>query len=293
MLAVILRNFLRLYYFKRVLILILLEKISDMSDAPTAGYFHSYDAYKFRWYWILRAMIAIATVIGNGLVVYIIAARHKLRHKNANQFVVSLCVADLCTGLFITPAEYVCAYRQWNPCSREVQLAMFEFFVYASALGLCALTFDRYMAVDSSLRYQTIMTSKRVHLLIAMSWFLPLVSSLLHFSYLFGDFELRRRAMKVFAVLESIVFVALPCFLLPLAYIRILFIVRRHSLHDKTQRAQIDFNYSVATASDVDETCRNARLTFSDVDGPHGDNARHKEQDEQGERRSKCFCSCP
>ena len=245
--------------------------VSDMdNNTAFADSLHSYDTSKKRWYWVVRVFIGVVTVIGNGLIVYIISTRARLRRKNANRFILSLCTADLFTGLFITPAECACAYKE--TCDRQMELAMFEFFVYASALGLCALTLDRYLAVRSPLLYQTRMPSSRVSLLITLSWMVPLLSSLLHFSYLLSDSDFRRRAMAGFAVVESLLFVALPCFVLPLVYVRILVIVRRHMRFEKRQQMQIEFNYSVASGNEESSVRSGPTqlVATSDIDGPCG-----------------------
>ena len=54
------------------------------------------------WFWISGWLLVALTVLGNGLVIYLIITKPRL-HTKANCFILSLAVADLCSGLAYFP----------------------------------------------------------------------------------------------------------------------------------------------------------------------------------------------
>ena len=74
------------------------------------------------WFQILGWPLTVIIIIGNGLVIYLITTRRKLRTKT-NWFVLSLAVADFAFGLICFPNLSVCRikdetcvtkWRKWN-----------------------------------------------------------------------------------------------------------------------------------------------------------------------------------
>ena len=218
------------------------------SNASKAEAFHAYDVTTDRWYWTLRVFLAFFTILGNTPLIFLLVTRRKLRRNLSNRFVLSLNIADLCVGLFVTPPELLCTY--WIECSRRIQLAMYEFFVYTSLLCLCVVTWDRYKSVTRPLTYPVVIAVKQYLIPILICWVLPFVVTLLHFTYLFENPEDQATGMQVFAIVETVLFIGLPCLALPLAYLHIVCIIQRHKEREKRLKDQVDFNYSTAMSDD-------------------------------------------
>ena len=217
---------------------------------PSAERLHSFNATTNRLYWTIRVFLAIFTILGNTPLIFLLVTRRKLRRNVSNKFVLSLNLADLCVGLFVTPPELLCTY--WTTCSREIQLAMYEFFVYTTLLCLCLVTWDRYKSVTRPLTYPVVIEIKQYLIPILVCWLVPFVLTLLHFTYLLKSPEDQRTGMTAFAIVETLLFVGLPCIVLPLAYLRIVCIIQRHKQQEKRIKDQVDFNYSVTmSAEDV------------------------------------------
>lgn len=220
---------------------------TNASD-PTVEKFHQYNPITTRWYWTLRVFLAFFTIAGNLPLILLFITRRRLRRILSNRFIMSLNLADLCVGLFVTPPELVCTY--WKKCDRHIQLAMYEFFVYTSMLCLCLVTWDRYKSVIRPLSYPVAVKVKQYLIPIMVCWAVPFVVALLHFTYLVQKPEQQGTAMEVFTVVEAVLFIALPCLALPLAFLHIACIIQRHKQHEKRQQEQVDFNYSDAMLSD-------------------------------------------
>ena len=232
-------------------------------SGPSTGQFHQYNPISARWYWTVRVFLAFFTILGNAPLVFLLITRRKLRHNLSNRFVLSLNLADLCVGLFVTPPELLCTYHV--QCSRRTQLAMYEFFVYVSLLCLCVVTWDRYKSVTRPLTYPVVIAVKQYLIPIVTCWTIPLVVALLHFTYLVKDPDEHATAMKVFTAVETILFMALPCLVLPLAYLHIVCIIRRHKEREKRQQDQVDYNYSSAMMSDHGDALRETEFTATNL----------------------------
>ena len=95
------------------------------------------------WFWILGWFLSILTMIGNGFVIFIVNRKRQLRTKT-NAFIVSLAVADFSVGLGAVPSMFFCemaGHCIW------ILTYIRGLFVYASAVNLCSLVLDLYMAL--------------------------------------------------------------------------------------------------------------------------------------------------
>ena len=118
------------------------------------------------WFQITSWPLTVIIIIGNGLVIYLITTRRKLRTKT-NWFVLSLAVADFGVGATYVSSRFVCEIHT-EMCAH--QFTGIVFFLCASIHSLCVLTLDRYLAIVKPMRYVTFMTTKRVALLISAAW---------------------------------------------------------------------------------------------------------------------------
>lgn len=154
---------------------------------------------------------------------------------------------------------------------------MYEFFVYSSLLCLCLVTWDRYKSVTRPLTYPVVITVKQYLVPIIVCWAVPFVVALLHFTYLVHDAEKHVTAMKVFTIVETVLFMALPCLALPLAYLHIVCIIQKHKEREKRQQDQVDYNYSEAMMSDHGDTMKETEFSATNInirtphDAQHGD----------------------
>ncbi|XP_068742284.1 histamine H2 receptor-like [Montipora capricornis] len=175
------------------------------------------------WYWIIRGIIAVLTITGNGLIINFITCRRHLR-VTSNWFVLSLAIADFCIGLFVIPSEFACKF--YFRCDWYLQIVFYNFLLFSSTTNLWAVAIDRYIGIVHSLRYASLVTSERVIAMVAIAW-----------SSTFAKIE------KYYRVAVDVLFGIVSCLLLIFIYLRIVFISRKVSKQITTQAVNINHNY--------------------------------------------------
>ena len=193
--------------------------------------------------WLLTAII----IIGNGLVIYLITTRPKLR-TTSNWFVLSLAVADFAFGVTYFPRLSVCRIYD-EICIANVIIIAYStgvFLMCASVMNLCVLTLDRYLAIVKPMRYATFLTMKRVALLISAAWGVAFLGVLVPYLALFFTTSGKERDIvyRHFWVFPGILNMCVCIFLL-FATTRIFLIARRHARQNAALVAQLNFNHRI------------------------------------------------
>ena len=191
------------------------------------------------WYWTIRGIIAALTIAGNGLVIYFIVFKRRLRATN-NWFVLSLAIADFCIGLFATPSGLICTFQL--RCDWRVQITFYNFLLLASTLNLWAMAIDRYIAIVHSLRYSSLMTATRVILIIAMSWAISFLATFVRLLWLY-DSHLTKAIDKYYGVVIDLLLGILSCVVLSVIYLRILYISQKLARQTASQEKHVNYNH--------------------------------------------------
>jgi len=179
------------------------------------------------WYWVLVVSIGVTTVCGNTVVIYLILTRRTL-HVSANWFIVSLSLADLLVGLVVIPTYIIHTFLvQLN---LRALLTFYNLILYVSVGTLCVMTGDRYLAITRPLKYGSLMTRSKFHVMIFTAWIIPTVISLLPLLWqTSGANKERDTVNRVYGGLTVVCFEIIPCFLMLLVYSHLYFITRAHS----------------------------------------------------------------
>lgn len=196
------------------------------------------------WYWIVRSLIALVTIFGNGFVIYLISARQVLREQaSPNWFVMSMAVADFCVGFINFPLNMLYAFTP-HTSERELPWTILGFFMNiflgASVTNLSLLTLDRYLAVVHPFKYENFMNPSKALLFVVIAWGVTII---LEIPYLVLDLQLASdEAYFVNLIIYMAIFAFLPSFFMIYSYGRILCIARKHKQKIRKEKKQIMSN---------------------------------------------------
>lgn len=192
------------------------------------------------YYIILASLIAFVAVFGNGIVIYLICTRRRLK-MITNYFVVSLAAADFLVGLFLPTFLILCHY--WSGCEITTYNMFFNLFTLVSIASLFVMTVDRYISIVYPLRYPSHATSSRIFVAILASWILPGLLSFSPIMWMFSSSEdVKDTATKVHAFIVITAFEVVPTVVMPAMYAHIFHTARRHARQVAVHRAQLEYN---------------------------------------------------
>lgn len=196
------------------------------------------------WYWILSFHISLLAIVGNAIVIFVILATPKLRTKQ-NSFILSLAVADLSVGLFITPSDFICSLLA--ACELQLQVVFYNFLLIASMTSLVAMTLDRYIAVIYPMRYTYIITKTNTILLITIAWMFAFFSSFIRLAWLYDENDVLKRHDRVYRLITNLAVGLFPCLILLFAFGRVFIAVRGQLTRQESQLMQVAFNHNHST----------------------------------------------
>ncbi|KAI0237883.1 hypothetical protein LSAT2_011490, partial [Lamellibrachia satsuma] len=123
---------------------------------------------------ILLLCIILTSVVGNLAVIYAIFKNAGLRDHISNLFIMNLSFTDLTSAtvvMFTSLVTLLGDFTDVNPMWCNIACAANYCLIIVSMMTLAFISIDRYIAIIHSLKYQTLMTSTRIYLMIGYSWF--------------------------------------------------------------------------------------------------------------------------
>ncbi|XP_071944886.1 histamine H2 receptor-like [Antedon mediterranea] len=122
---------------------------------------------------VIRWLLSIVTVLGNGLVIFALTTEISLRSNPANLFILNLSVADFLVGAFSLPFNTFWLMFDYWPFGEGV-CKMWLIIDYTactvSVCGIILISLDRYFMLNMKLKYRQFQTTKRVTVMILVSW---------------------------------------------------------------------------------------------------------------------------
>ena len=184
---------------------------------------------------VLNAFFALTAIVLNSVTIHAIRRTSSVSlPKNLRVLLLNLAFSDLSVGLVVQPIyiihlNFLFESQQGENSEINTLFVVTGFvFVCASILGVLVLCVDRFLAVYLHLRYQEIVTPKRVVSILILSWVISTIVSLLFIAQEYHDF------LSIFLN----VFLATCLTTIALLQCKIYSIVRRHRFQMRAQQVQ-------------------------------------------------------
>lgn len=197
---------------------------------------------EFVWFWPLLWTIASITAIDNFVVILLVVFRKKL-HTKTNCFILSLSCADFMIGFVVMPMDYMLSEILQEDELADVLEIISDMFFDISAVNLCLVAFDRYLAVVYPFKYVIFLTRRRVCGLIITAWVLPSFLSGVQILVLFTSKS--DMTQEISSSMLVVLFQLLPMVFLIVTFPHVAYIVRKHLRKINKDNEQIKFNQPV------------------------------------------------
>ena len=186
---------------------------------------------------IINSFSPVTSVGGSALLLAAVIKFPHLREAPSNVLLASQAVSDLSSGVLVQPFLTVkqvsllvgnCMFITPGNNLNRFASYWIHALLFSTCLNVCLITVDRYICIAYSLRYQTIVTEKRVLQAVSISWLFSLA--------LAGPSYLSK--ITIFKATARILSVLTPSFLVVitfLCYSKMAMIARRHKRNIKAQ----------------------------------------------------------
>ena len=202
---------------------------------------------------VLNAFSAYTAIMLNIVIIHAMRKTSPLPTP-LKTLLLSLAVSDLGVGLVVQP-YYIALLVKWMQQNTESSLTytmqmnffiVMDLFSCASLFGVLAISVDRFLAIHLHLRYQELVTHRRVVAVVISIWV---------FSTLLSFMNNTQFVMIVFAVILGLCFICIT-----IIYLRIYFAVRRHT--NQMQALQVQQELQNDEMTNFARSMKSAVATF-------------------------------
>lgn len=193
-------------------------------------------------FWILYSLIGITIFIGNSFTCIVFLTSKRLRKNFMNVFLVSLAFWDVLMAIFVVPFYAIfcsrgCEYSLTRYCwlFRKAK----DCVLIATTFNICAITYDRYLAVVRPLHYGAKMTKRRVTAILAGVWTLPAVVAGIRSAWHHTkESEELRYTNKLYDTVLVVVFIIFAILVLLVVNVKIMRAIKKHNERELTEQSR-------------------------------------------------------
>ena len=132
-----------------------------------------------------NSILSITAFLGNTLILVALHKESSL-HPPSKLLFRSLAATDLCVGIIVEPllvAYFISVLnKRWNICHQAYDIVHLTGYILSavSLFTISAISVDRLLALKLGLRYRQVVTSKRMCLMVTLSWVVSTIGSTLY-----------------------------------------------------------------------------------------------------------------
>ena len=179
--------------------------------------------------------IMILGAVGNFAVGITLCIFRKRFDSVSHLLILNVAVSDFLTSVTVLPFDIVYWHEfpvfPLSPSMCRLWNSFFFTFLASSSISICMVTSDIFLAITQPLHYQMMLTTLRVNIAITISWIWSIAIGVL--IYFFQEqppageylFDLKPSAYGTYLLFH----IGLPSILIPLAYLKIFLIARKHA----------------------------------------------------------------
>lgn len=178
----------------------------------------------------LYGVLDITIIAANTLVLFLVYKKRSLRTVT-NNFLVSLAVSDLSTGLVAIPSSIACSLRVTLNTCIPMDICI-RFLAFSSVTHLTVLTLERYLRITKPFAYRSRVTGTSTYRVIYGMWGFSLFASLIQLSWIKNSSineEDRIQIEIIYGCVSLALVVVIPLFFITGIYIAIFRFIRRHN----------------------------------------------------------------
>eukprot|EP00112_Aurelia_sp_Birch-Aquarium-sp1_P011945 Seg2508.2 transcript_id=Seg2508.2/GoldUCD/mRNA.D3Y31 product="Adenosine receptor A3" protein_id=Seg2508.2/GoldUCD/D3Y31 len=190
---------------------------------------------------IINILQGLMALLGN-LMFFMVIVRNGRLHTRSNACLASLATTDMLVGIILEPLHimqfFAAEYR--NDCGlNSARRFLSTFFMCASIGAITVVSYDRYMHLSKTVNYTQFMTRRKVVALLIISWLVPLMMSMFHFT--------KEIVLKVFVIVYIFTSIAVMI----TCYITIIRIVKNREVALKNSSSSIDTSVAKETKTNI------------------------------------------
>ena len=198
---------------------------------------------------VFNAFAAYTAIMLNILTIHAMRKTSSLP-KPLKTLLLSLAVSDLGVGLLTQPLHITWMVNRANSTITLLHYTAFV-FIYTSFCNVVAISVDRFLAVHLHLRYQELVTHKRVVAVVISIW---VFSAFLTSIWLWASYNI---AALVDVIIESFCYIITAT-----VYCRMYFTVQRHAKQIQVQQIQVGHNSQMESAARQRKSAVNAVYVY-------------------------------